>query len=176
MTLLNIGAVLLSDPSTDKILLLKRNKLPYKDYWAFPGGKLEVGETLRECALREFEEETGIQLRSIKLDSILNEQLRENNIITMQFVVYYWISEDGSDFEQTNRDTKEGKLHWFNFANLPNNIIPSDYEILKNYLETRQNNRNSNHPTMIEGILHYENSSGKIILSLEKWDYNKYLN
>ncbi|WP_236980117.1 NUDIX hydrolase [Membranihabitans maritimus] len=29
---------------------------------AFPGGKKEIGETLRECAFRELEEEIGIQI------------------------------------------------------------------------------------------------------------------
>jgi 8-oxo-dGTP pyrophosphatase MutT (NUDIX family) len=36
---------------------------PLRADWSFPKGKLEPGETLEECALREVEEETGLRCR-----------------------------------------------------------------------------------------------------------------
>lgn len=44
----------------DHILLIKRGREPGKGLWAVPGGKVEVGETLRETAQREMLEETGL--------------------------------------------------------------------------------------------------------------------
>ena len=44
-----------------KVLLIHR---PRYDDWSFPKGKLDPGETHRQAALREVEEETGLRCRT----------------------------------------------------------------------------------------------------------------
>ena len=44
------------------MLLGKRTVPPFEGYRAFPGGKLEPGESARDAAARELYEETGIAL------------------------------------------------------------------------------------------------------------------
>jgi mutator protein MutT len=55
-----IPAVSVALRDKDRFLLVKRGRAPSKDFWAFPGGKLEAGETLDQAARRELHEETGL--------------------------------------------------------------------------------------------------------------------
>ena len=49
-------------PATGKILMVKRTD---GQGWAFPGGRIEEGESPETCAMREFLEETGFRLGRI---------------------------------------------------------------------------------------------------------------
>lgn len=46
----------------DKLLLARRNRNPFKDYWVIPGGKIRVGETIEEACKREVKEEACIDI------------------------------------------------------------------------------------------------------------------
>ncbi len=50
-----------------KVLMVKRNKPPYKNCWNGIGGKIEENETEIQATIRECYEETGIQLNNPKL-------------------------------------------------------------------------------------------------------------
>ena len=59
------------------VLLIKRGNEPYKGYWAFPGGFLNMDETVARCAERELEEETGIVLTGMQLVGIYSDVERD---------------------------------------------------------------------------------------------------
>ncbi|MER8552337.1 NUDIX hydrolase [Mesorhizobium sp. M1217] len=48
------------------VLLVKRARPPSQGLYAFPGGKVEAGETLEQAARRELLEETGLQARNYR--------------------------------------------------------------------------------------------------------------
>ncbi len=67
-----VSVILMSDR---KVLLVKRGKKPYKGMWCLPTGFAEAGESIEDAALRELEEETGVQgsiVSLIHLDSAAN--------------------------------------------------------------------------------------------------------
>ena len=59
------------------VLLIQRGNEPYKGCWAFPGGFLEMDETVARCAERELEEETGIVLTGLQLVGIYSDVERD---------------------------------------------------------------------------------------------------
>ena len=44
-----------------KVLLIERNIEPYKDYWALPGGFINMDEDAETCARRKLQEETALE-------------------------------------------------------------------------------------------------------------------
>lgn len=46
----------------DAVLLIRRGLPPRAGIWTFPGGAVEVGETVREACAREVMEETGLSV------------------------------------------------------------------------------------------------------------------
>ena len=47
-----------------KVLLIKRAFAPYQHLWTLPGGRIEPGETIEQCAAREIMEEIGVTIRN----------------------------------------------------------------------------------------------------------------
>lgn len=45
-----------------EVLLIRRGNEPYRGCWALPGGFMEMDETIEHCAVRELQEETGLQV------------------------------------------------------------------------------------------------------------------
>jgi 8-oxo-dGTP diphosphatase len=47
-----------------RVLLIKRAYAPYQHLWTLPGGRIEPGETIEQCAIREIAEEVGLTIRN----------------------------------------------------------------------------------------------------------------
>ena len=48
-----------------RVCLIRRRKPPRQGLWSFPGGRLELGETMAACAAREAKEETALSLLAL---------------------------------------------------------------------------------------------------------------
>jgi ADP-ribose pyrophosphatase YjhB (NUDIX family) len=83
----------------NKVLLVKETKTVAKERWNFPGGKLEQGESVFDCAKRETLEEAGIVIDDLKLIEIVNkpESSEGNNVVKFIFVAS--VAETKTDHE-----------------------------------------------------------------------------
>ncbi len=50
-----------------RLLLVRRRNPPDAGLWGCPGGKIEGGETIKQAAARELQEETGLLARPLQL-------------------------------------------------------------------------------------------------------------
>ncbi len=73
MPLVGVGAIIIED---DRVVLVKRLHPPLQDKWSIPGGVLEVGELVREAAVREAREETGLIVEPGELLGVYDRVLR----------------------------------------------------------------------------------------------------
>lgn len=54
------------------VLLIRRGQPPRQGEWSIPGGHQELGETVRETAIREVLEETGLTIANLQLIDVVD--------------------------------------------------------------------------------------------------------
>jgi 8-oxo-dGTP diphosphatase len=72
--LVGVGAIIIEDK---RVVLVKRAHPPLQNQWSIPGGVLEVGEFVREAAIREAREETGLTVEPGELLGVYDRILRD---------------------------------------------------------------------------------------------------
>ena len=63
----------------DQFLLIRRGKEPMKGAWSIPGGRQNLGETVKEAAIREIREETGLDIDIIGLVDVIDSIRKDDN-------------------------------------------------------------------------------------------------
>ena len=95
----------------DKVLLCKRSpekSLP--NTWSIPSGHLENGESPGQGAIREFHEETNIELETdISLVGFLNKMRKDG--ITKKGVMYVFFNDTDKDLEPDLEMASDGYEH-----------------------------------------------------------------
>jgi 8-oxo-dGTP diphosphatase len=72
--LVGVGAIIIE---AGRVLLVKRGHPPLMGDWSIPGGVLDLGETVREGAIREAREETGLVVVPDALLGVYDRLLRD---------------------------------------------------------------------------------------------------
>ncbi len=70
----------------EKILLVKRGREPFKGMYALPGGFVEYGETTENAIIREFKEETGLDVEIVNLFGVYSDPKRDPRDHTITIV------------------------------------------------------------------------------------------
>lgn len=83
----------------------------YQDYYTFPGGGLEEGETLEEGAIREIKEELGIEVKVIKkLYEMQSDKFNQKEIFYLcKYIGGKFGTGDGPEFSNNPKYISSGK-------------------------------------------------------------------
>ncbi|MGI8315557.1 8-oxo-dGTP diphosphatase [Halobacillus mangrovi] len=91
----------------DHVLLLKK---PRRGWYVAPGGKMEAGENIKDSAIREFQEETGLFIENPELRGSFTFVMREGQQTKQEWMMFtfYSTSYSGDLLEVS----EEGELEW----------------------------------------------------------------
>ena len=99
-----------------KVMLIQRDIPPFQGKWAIPGGFVRLDETLEAAALRELQEETGIQDVFLEQLYTFGDLARDPRDRTVTVAYYALINLTEQEIKAT-ADAREAA--WFALSEIP---------------------------------------------------------
>jgi len=112
--LIGVGAVIVQD---NRALLIRRGQPPLLGEWSLPGGVLECGETLREAAVREALEETGLVVEVSDMLGVYERVIRNDGRVRYHYVLIDFLCHPVGGELKAGSDAAEAG--WFAREELP---------------------------------------------------------
>lgn len=100
----------------NKILLAQRFNSHGHGTWSPPGGHLEFGESIEQCALRELAEETGLIAHEATHVGWVNDIFEQEQ---KHYVTFFVQIENFTGEPMCMEPHKSGEWQWFHLDDLP---------------------------------------------------------
>jgi len=115
--LIQAGGGLVKNEKSEILFIFRRGK------WDLPKGKLDAGETLEQCALREVKEETGIgHLELIQFLLITEHDYKEKGRAILKETHWWLMKTIGNQTLIPQKEEDITEIRW---------IGPADFKIIK---------------------------------------------
>ncbi len=120
---------------SDRILLVKRDTVPFKGYWALPGGRMELGETVEQTVVREVKEETGLDVTVVRKIGEYIEKGVKDNVEYEYYPTCFLVKTVGGEIKRQESEIQEIQL--FSLKELPYPLAFEHDKIIKDYLNNK---------------------------------------
>ena len=108
--IIEAGGGMVFNPIGELLMMLRRGQ------WDMPKGKLDEGETIEACALREVEEETGIIAEPLQLLGVVDGMRMGFSRFGMYMLLFHLRATGG---ELQGHPLETGDVGWFGPDELP---------------------------------------------------------
>src|SRR3990170_4649119 len=116
----------------DTILLIKRNTVPFKGYWALPGGRAEPGETVEQTVVREVKEETGLDVAVVRRIGEYHEQGVQAGLEYDYYPTCFLVKPVAGEVKRQEGEIEEIKL--FSLSEVPEVLAFEHAAMIKDYV------------------------------------------
>ncbi len=117
------------------ILLIKRDTIPFKGYWALPGGRAEPSETVEQAIVREVKEETGLDVAIVRKIGEYHEQGTQGGVEYDYYPACFLVKVIGGELKRQESEIQEIQL--FSFEDIPENLAFVHNDMVKDFLTSR---------------------------------------
>ena len=118
------------------ILLIKRDTVPFKGYWALPGGRAEPGENVEQAIVREVKEETGLDVTVVRKIGEYHEQGVQGGVEYDYYPACFLVKVVGGELKRQESEIQEIQL--FSFEDVPETLAFVHNQMVKDYLASRE--------------------------------------
>ncbi|WP_112182320.1 MULTISPECIES: NUDIX hydrolase [Paraliobacillus] len=127
------GAIIFDDQKRVLLHLRADNQT-----WGFPGGYMELGESVKETARREVFEETGLKIGALELFSVYSGEGNQKTLANGDQVslVQHWFTCEDFTGELIKQNEETLDTAFFSLDNLPENMFLSQMKVIRDLQST----------------------------------------
>jgi 8-oxo-dGTP pyrophosphatase MutT (NUDIX family) len=130
-TIIKAGGGLVKNEKDETLLIFRRGK------WDLPKGKLDPGETIEECAVREVKEETGLKSVSLVKPLIITyHTYHEGSKFILKESHWFEMKSEGNQPLKPQLEEDIHEIKWVSDAQLKP-FIPQTFPSIGDVLKTR---------------------------------------